>query len=64
MGKVTVRWRDQDRDGVGMAKERTLEGENVGYDLGNAEQVFLRVWADDETFLVYESRVIFVSVEK
>lgn len=65
MGKVTVRWRDIDNDTwQEMAEERTIEGEKVGYDLGDPGQVFLRAWADDETLIVYDNRVIFVLVEK
>lgn len=64
MGKVTVRWQDFDRDGMSITRERVLKGENIGYDLGSVGDLFLRAWADEETFIVYDNRVIYVHVEK
>lgn len=60
MGKVTIAWKDAE----GMEQERVFEGGNVGYDEGGPDSVFLRAWADDTTFLVYENRVIYVHIEK
>jgi len=66
MGKVTVRWQDLDDCGARVARDVTLEGETedkIGYETGSAEDPFLRVWAGDQTFVVYESRVIYIDIQ-
>jgi len=64
MGKVTVRWRDSDYENLrSVMKEEVFEGEKVGCDPGNAENPFLKIWADDNTFMVDQDRVILVTIE-
>lgn len=73
MGKVTVRWLDkeaaEDKRIIGgvtyqsAPKERVLEGDNVGYKVEGSPYRFAKIWADNNTLLISQDRVISIDVE-